>query len=194
MFRTFTVVDHALPEPDLVRQRALAQTFGPREYEGHTYQGVATGVELPAADLIAEALRVPAGRVRPTLQFWRLGLAGDDTTTFIHADTIASPYAVLLYLSEPKAPHAGTAFWRHRRLDTDALAPDLPPAEYERINREGHDESAWQMVGLIGQRYNRLAIYPSFLFHSRYPRSAWGGSPETGRLVWVTFFDLKEGA
>lgn len=192
MFRTFTVVDNCLPDPDAVRAAAVRQEFRAREYEGHTYRGVATELELPAADLISEALRVPRETVRPTVQFWRLGLAGDDTTTYIHADTIASPYAVILYLSEPKAPHAGTAFWRNRRLDTDALDPGMEAAEYEEINREGHDPDAWQMVGLIGQRYNRLAIYPSFLFHSRYPREAWGDGPETGRLVWVTFFDLAE--
>lgn len=193
MFRTWTVVDNVLPDPDAVRGGAVRQSFGPREYEGETYQGVATQLELPAADLIGAALRLPAAQVQPTLQFWRLGLARDDTTTYIHADLIASPYAVLLYLSEPRAPLAGTAFWRNKRLDTDALSPHLDPAEYDLINAEGHDEDAWEMTGLIGQRYNRLAIYPSFLFHSRYPRRAWGHDAETGRLVWVSFFDLAAG-
>lgn len=194
MFRTITVVDHVLPDPGAVREAAVRQSFGPREYEGHTYEGVATDLELPAAEIIAEALHVPRETVRPTIQFWRLGLAGDDTTTYIHADAIASPWAAILYLSGPGKPHAGTAFWRNKRLGTDALDPSgLPKEEYDRINREGHDQGAWEMVGLIGQQFNRLALYPSFLFHSRYPREAWGDGPETGRLVWVTFYDLAEG-
>lgn len=192
MLRTITVVDNLLPDPHAVREAALLQEFGPREYAGHVYQGIATGFDLPAAMLVARALGVPQESIRPAVQFWRLGLDGDDTTTFIHADGIAAAWAVVLYLSEPGAPLAGTAFWRNRRLGTDALAPDLPAEEYDRINAEGHDEGAWEMTSLIGQRMGRMVIYPTCLFHSRHPRRAWGTTAAEGRLVWVTFFDLVE--
>lgn len=185
MFRTVTVVDNALRDPHGVRLSALRQEFGPREYKGHVYEGIATAFALPADQLLSAAT---GRRVRTELQFWRLGLDADDTTTFIHADNVAAEWAAILYLSEPGAPMAGTAFWDHQEFG-EALSPELSPEQYERINAAGHDESQWTMCGLIGQRFNRLAVYPTFLFHSRYPRRAWGDSPETGRLTWISFFN-----
>ncbi len=58
----------------------------------------------------------------------------------------------------------------------------------ERIRLEGEQQSCWQMAGFTEAKFNRLIFYPSTAFHSRYPRHAFGTTPEDGRLVLVAFF------
>lgn len=188
------VVDDFFLEPEAVRRAALAQSFATREYEGVPYQGIGTDFKPDADPLVVARLRRAFGfPVRPELSFWRLGLAGDSTTTWIHFDSGCAPWAALVYLSpEPEGQEAGTAFWRHRELGWDEAPRSLTGdvrALAECLDRDGMDAAAWWRTDFVALKMNRLIIYPSRRFHSRYPQDAWGADAETGRLVWVCFFD-----
>lgn len=61
---------------------------------------------------------------------------------------------------------------------------------YASLNEDGLHEDRWALNGLVGMKFNRLLVYPTCLFHSRYPRqlTGFGDTPATGRLIWGCFF------
>lgn len=179
------VVDDFTPHVEQVRGYAEKLGFGPVEYQGHTFNGIGRGA-LHVAPRLQEILGFP---VNIDLQFFRLGLSGDEQPTFIHCDNVGSDYACVFGLTRPEHCQGGTAFWRHRRTGLTGLYPweDAPDIRAE-VHADTHDESAWEMQHLAELRWNRAVIYPSAIFHSRYPQNAFGSSIEDGRLVWCAFF------
>ena len=63
--------------------------------------------------------------------------------------------------------------------------------EVDRLNAEAHSEATWNRVGLARQQFNRLITYPCRLFHSRFPQRSAGRDLQTGRLIWVAFYNSK---
>lgn len=171
---------------------AMARTlkYGPQEHGGHVYKGIGLGY---TPELFYETLSQRLGRqIVPAMEYFRLGTKEDTSTTYIHVDSGCGRHAAVWYLSEPPAGVvAGTAFWRHRETGKDFVTTeDRQDVELlAKLNADGQDESKWIMSGLCGQKFNRLVIYPTDVFHSRYPQDAWGTGPEDGRIVFTTFFD-----
>lgn len=187
---TQTVVDDFYPAPQALALVAKSLSYDTQEYEGHTYHGVGLGFQPEGmSELLA---KVVGGRVDIKLQYFRLGTATEQPTSYIHPDSSIAAFAAVLYLSE--APHglqAGTAFWRHRKLGIDGMeGNDLTQPEVDEIVKDGEDESKWLMTSLIGQKFNRLSLYTGQQFHSRYPRDAWGNDKSDGRLTYCCFFNV----
>lgn len=189
-------VDGFHPAPDAVTRIAKSLSYEVKEHDGHKYSGIGTGYQLEsAASLLGSILGIVS--VNIDMEYFRLGIVGESVTSFIHADSGISNFAAVLYLSEsPKDVTAGTAFWKHKELGIETV-PDLKWIEdhgmtvdslVKKLQDDGNDESKWQMTGLVGQKYNRIAVYPSKIFHSRYPKEAWGKDVNDGRIVWTGFF------
>lgn len=197
---TTLLIDNFYSCPLALQRVAKSLAYGDKEYEGHTYKGVGLGFE---PENIWEYISIYLNRtVTPSgVSMFRLGTAVEQPTTYIHADGGIATTAAVLYLSEaPEAIIAGTAFWKHKETGLT----DWPTEEWcranvgdslsainefgEKLNSDGADESKWQMTDLAGQRFNRISIYPSKRFHSRYPKDAWGSTPEDGRVTWCAFF------
>lgn len=195
------VIDDFHPTPVAISKVAQGLNYGPQEWKGHTYNGIGLGYSPEGAyGYLGAIFGCP---VKPKLEYFRLGTKSEPTTTYIHADSICAKYAAVWYLSEaPKDVIAGTAFWRHKESGLTALPTREALAEklggddkvdpfVAGLNTDGNDESKWDLVGLVGQKFNRIAIYPTNLFHSRYPKDAWGEGVADGRIVWTTFFDTE---
>lgn len=189
------IVDGFLPNFPKIRAAATTQSFGTVEYEGYPYDGVGLGLPIEQSPLVLERLsRVVGFPVRVSMAFWRLGLANDRVTSWIHADSSCDRFAGVYYACEPpELGEFGTAMWHHRELGMDRLPLDLkdPEALSTRLVADSHNDKAWRLVDLAGLRPNRLVVYPTRRFHSRYPREAWGDSASTGRLIWTCFFDRE---
>lgn len=159
-------------------------------FEGHKYRGIGLGY---SPELFYQELGAVLGRkVEPNLEYFRLGTKEDSATTYIHADSGCAKHAAVWYLTEaPEGVVAGTAFWKHIATGKDRLTEeDRHDAELlARLDADGADESKWQMVGLVGQKFNRLTVYPTNFFHSRYPQDAWGNGVKDGRIVFTSFFN-----
>jgi len=179
---------HPVAKPIAAFAKGLA--YGPQEWQGHTYKGLGIGY---SPELFYEQLGLVLGRsITPALEFFRLGTKEDAPTTYIHADNACAKNAAVWYLSEaPDGVMAGTAFWKHKETGKYELtAKDREDDDLcKRLDADGADESKWEMVGIAGQRFNRLVVYPSNLFHSRYPKDAWGSCPSDGRITFATFFN-----
>src|SRR3546814_134791 len=56
----------------------------------------------------------------------------------------------------------------------------------EVINRDGTDDSKWEMTMRVPMRFNRLVLLRPWLWHTAGP--AFGDRMENGRLVYLMFF------
>lgn len=184
------VIDNFHPVAKPIALMARSLKYGPQEWEGHIYKGIGLGY---SPELFWDTLSIHLGRqVVPKMEFFRLGTKEEAPTTYIHADNACAKYAVVWYLSEaPDCMVAGTAFWKHRASDKHELSEsDRADADFiKALDADGADESKWVMTGLCGQRFNRLVTYPANVFHSRYPKDAWGETAADGRIVYTAFYD-----
>jgi hypothetical protein len=187
---TLTVVDDVLPRDYFLAWRDMARRLDfqtvqhPRD--GHEYRNVGL---LPSgwsmAETLAQAMGV--GSIQMVLEFLRLGEPHDGAGN-IHCDDGDGAWASVYYLNtneELKAFPSGTAFWEHRWLGKDFLPPGIEPDVVALVNADRMNEAAWEPLYQIPAKENRLIIYPTHLFHSRWPLE-----PAAGRLVHVGFFNV----
>lgn len=179
---------HPVAKPIAAVARGL--NYGPQEWKAHAYNGIGLGY---SPEMFYDFLSAPFGRkITPLMEYFRLGTAKEEPTTYIHVDSGCGKYAAVWYLSDaPADTVAGTAFWRHKETGLYGL-PDAERENagfLEKLNADGADESKWTMAGLVGQKFNRCVVYPTSLFHSRYPKEAWGNDTTDGRIVFTCFFD-----
>lgn len=185
---TVTVLDSFSGRAEEARRRALENGFEPVSHHGVTYQGIS----LVSAGVERDLERAVGCPVSIDMEFFRAGLDGVKQPTWIHMDAICSDFACVWYLTPNELCRGGTAFWRHRETGLEGIEQsELTPEFADQINRETHDESKWDLTGMVEMRFNRAAIYPTSRFHSQYPREGFGQSPANGRLVWCSFFSRK---
>lgn len=204
MSPSLTVIDDFFPTPDEIRKFALEHDFdGGVEMHGHTYPGtVKPKLSFFQTYLVALLQNVIGRQIDMAGCAFVCGKEGQFTEQWIHADPMGKTHAAVVYLFDDHHEH-GTAFWRHReadetfqnqnfydRLGVDIKEPEQCEALVARLLKEGESEDAWQMAGFTEAKFNRLIFYPSTMFHSRYPRHAFGTGPADGRLVLVAFFDI----
>lgn len=192
------VVDDFLPPSlfEAVQQFARNASYGTVDYQGHQFAGVARDTDFGLQEMLQQLTGEP---LLPVLSYFRLGLAEEpqEARNAIHADTsVDAEFATVLYLCDPGQEHGGTAFWRHNWLQRDAVPAEVTPALVEKLNRDGLDWGGdrWTFGTVVAERSNRLLVYPTRYFHSRWPQQGRGAAPEDGRLVHVGFFNIEEGA
>lgn len=181
------IVDGFLPDAEAVREAALrAQFVDWPGYDGEVYKRVCL-TEVPG---IREGLERIHGPVEILGMGYRLNFGGELPNAAIHSDMGWGTHALVLYLSEGEG---GTAFWRHKATGAHRIEPgDM--ALFEAVRHDWDDESKWERIGLCEMAFNRAVVYESALFHSRYPFAAFGNDPESGRLIAVCFYNVKDDA
>jgi hypothetical protein len=179
------VIDDFHPMPDQLRQHALHQTYTDwLGHDGQVYKRICR-MEIPGIHYILESL---LGPIEMLGMAYRLNFDEEIPNSTIHSDLGWGTHALVLYLSEGAS---GTAFWQHKLTATDRIDQG-DTWLFEQINKDWNNEDAWEQTKFIPMQFNRALIYESALFHSRYPFRAFGNSPETGRLIVVAFFNLKD--
>lgn len=198
MRTTTLVVDDFYPAPEAVRRAAVHLKYTDKEYLGYRYTGMATEW---SPELIEGYIGAAIGEpIDLKISYFRLGTKEEQPTTHIHADGDCATHACVWYLSEPPAGTiAGTGFYRHKEMGIDRM-PSVEwlqakgydiPTFINTLNTDGNDDSKWDMIGLLPQKFNRLVVYETAMFHARFPRDAWGNDANDGRLIWVGFFNKQ---
>lgn len=198
MLHTLSQFDDFAPDAFDVRKAVIEGGFktetGP---DGLEYTGIST-YEVPHwHELIAKAL---GHAITPRLSVFRINYAGEKPHSWIHSDDICASHASVLYLNPPHQCRGGTAFWRHTGLNIDRMptVENLVSAGMgvewflDMMKREWMDLTYWEQGNFSAMRWNRFVTYPTSVFHSRYPFESFGSTPEDGRLVWASFFDIGE--
>lgn len=176
----FATVDGVFADPRAVRAAALALPYSPgtRYYPGRI-------ARFPEGDPSLEAfIRKVAGlvtrdylpRLPPLPGGARLSAPRAIETDFAVTETPpdqlnegqrqphtdAVPVFGLVYLNEE--PRGGTLFFKPR----DAVQADVEASGYP-----SRDHHRFEVCGHIEGRFNRLAIYPGFIFHSGEIDGGW---------------------
>lgn len=179
------VVDDFLPNFDRVRNHAILSEFydwwGP---DGELYKRI-TLLHVPGLlDTLTEML----GGIRILASGYRLNYEGEEPNQSIHSDIGFGTHAIVIYLNDGES---GTAFWQHNA--TEAVEINFGQAElFEAIKEDFENPSAWTQRLVVPAKRNRAVIYKSNLFHSRFPFTAFGSTPEDGRLIAIAFFNFIE--
>jgi hypothetical protein len=198
MRTTTLIVDDFYPAPEAVRRAAMHLNYGTKEFLGHKYTGMSTEWLPELIDgYVGAAIGCP---IDLRIQYFRLGTKEEKPTTHIHADGDCATHACVWYLSEPPAGTvAGTGLYRHKKLGIDRMVTKewMDAKGYDEqtfvdnLNADGNDDSKWDMIGLLPQKFNRLVVYETAMFHARFPRDEWGNDASDGRLIWVGFFNKR---
>ena len=120
-----------------------------------------------------------------------------DTPIVYHADV--QSYAAVVYLT-PNAPYeAGTSLFASKKIK----GYRRPAQEQDGLTKEeansindlifgGNllDKTAWELVDVIGNVYNRLAIWDSHLLHAA--SCYFGTELKNSRLFHMYFFDIEK--
>jgi len=189
MKRSLVILDDFHPDPLAVRHKALVSDFQTVRFGGTDFHGVAAAAGAVDHALIEQAVGFPA---KVNLEFFRIGLSGAPMTSYIHCDQNCGEFATVLYLNLPDQFHGGTSFWRHLRTGCEALPANANDEERRIFAADGLQEAAWKLELFVPMHWNRLLVYPTRVFHSRYPNNVLADDKQEARLVHVSFFDRKE--
>lgn len=211
MKQTLIIVDDFYTDPHAIRETALSFSYEAKA--GHTYPGE-NSVEALSSDAQLAAFQKILG---PNITFseealagqFRISKASDSFDQDIHVDPHNDPnkmiWAAVVYLNTPEqcrredgSTRDGTLLWRHKELNvervprTQAEGEALGLKDYDAVRQkflyeDGHDRDKWELMHRIPMRFNRVAFFRPYHWHSHGEN--FGSTREDARLVQIFFFD-----
>ena len=191
------IVDDFLDNARMLRDAALRLTYPPQEGMFPGRNSVERinidGLTQQVSRLVGEPLdAMPPPQAHGKS---RITLATDKGKAKVHVD--AAHWSGILYLSRPQDCRGGTEFFRHLETNTDrapysdaeavAMGFDSGKAMTDDIlERDGRDDSKWEMTHRVPMRFNRLVLLRPWLWHTAGEN--FGDTLENGRLVYLMFF------
>lgn len=191
------IVDDFLDNAPALREAALRLTYPPQEgmfpgrnsVERINIEGMAEQVSRLVGEPL-DAMPPPQSHGKS-----RITLAADRGKAKVHVD--AAHWSGILYLSRPQDCRGGTEFFRHLATNTDRAAYNDDEARalgfesakgmtHEILDRDGTDDSKWEMTQRVPMRFNRLVLLRPWLWHTAGEN--FGETLENGRLVYLMFF------
>ncbi len=222
--RRVVIIDDFLAQADadaLVQQAATMAPFP--EIETNYYPGLRRmilpedGMAYAYVDLACEAL-APIVREIYGVERFRVTEASFSLATLAARDTRlaqrvphydsfdANDFAVLHYLN--RSEMGGTAFYRHRRSGFETLDATRAESFQSQLDQDmamfgppepayiNETTQAWEKIGEVPWRFNRLLIYQGSLFHSGLIPDDFAFSPDPrhGRLTANIFLHAMKTA
>lgn len=188
------VKDNFFSDADALRADVLARGFSKvrNPADGLDYTGIQVRDPKEFQNDISELMGF---EVHVGVNVARINFAGEIPENSIHADNAHAEFASVGYLC-PSGMNTGTAFWSDKLTGWEEMPTKSYLAENDldeatvvaRLRSQTNDASKWVNSGFIAARPGRFIVYPTKRFHSRYPFSAFGTTPETARIVLVSFF------
>lgn len=175
------VIDNFYEDPTHIRSEALKMDFSVKG----NYPGTRT--QPFASNDIKERFEGIVGR---KITYWPEQYNGSYQYTtvsqksWIHRDK--TDYSVVVYLTPDAPVNGGTVLYRHilsglERTSTDQQEVDL--------NNDGNNESLWEVVDRIGNKFNRAIIFQGYISHKS--DTYFGEDLYTGRLFQTFFFNVE---
>ncbi len=204
MYQSLIVIDDFYPDPEEVRRTALGCAYpevsGARTFPGRNSRQkfAPQGMDLAVSQVLGARV---AGDPNPdtTHGKFRITLAADASRYLVHADPTLLDWVGVIYLNSPAQCRGGTAFFRHKGLNSDRtpmsqeeLAAYGPSSVAELLRQDGNDPDKWQHLMTLPMRFNRLILYRPWLWHSA--GEAFGTSLEDGRLIQLVAFQTQPAA
>ena len=176
------IVDDFYSNPNSVREFALQQEF---KVQGN-FPGLRTASFLNES--IKESIQTIVWNAGGEVTEWnaRDGLSGSfelataANRSWIHTDHY-NTWAGVCYMTPDAPVSGGTGLFMYKNTGA-RMAHELE-------SYESQDMTKWEMVDRIGNRYNRLVLYRSDLFHTSL--DYFGHDLQTGRLFQLFFFTTQ---
>lgn len=198
MHLSYTIIDDFFPDPDRVREAALALDY-PVPEKMEFYPGRNSTEALKFDGLDERISQIVGRRVikhpETTSGATRIALEGDTSEVNVHVDR--SDWSAIIYLSLDEHARGGTDFFRHKRTGMDrapVFPEDLQQLGYTSPMQMWDDvfwpdtnrPEAWEKTFTIPMRFNRMALFRSYLWHNATP--GFGTDLNNGRLILTYFF------
>ena len=197
MYRSLVIIDEIYDAPHEVRRAALGFDYPEitqtRKFPGRNSRERVAPPELDrvVSDAVGEPVVAAIERGSSHGAF-RVTLAGETGRYQVHVDPSGLAWVGVVYLSLPEHCQGGTAFFRHKGLDSDRVprgdklaAHGVPDVE-SLLQRDSNDPDKWQHLMTVPMRFNRMILYRPWLWHSA--TDGFGQSPEDSRLIQVLAF------
>jgi hypothetical protein len=182
--RPLRVVDDFYDDPVFVRASALTASYSeapPLNADQPQLGGAARRCAVPA-EIEQEArgkLEALLGiQIHTNVFQFRYTLAETVKRAVCHVDK--AEFTAVMYLTLPEHCRGGTSFFRHRPSDRFGA-----PVE-ERLDFANPE--SWDEIYRVEMKFNRMVVYPGWLFHSPTP-PFFGGSIEDARLSQTMFIN-----
>lgn len=188
------ITDDFYQNPDEVREYALSQEFSVRgNYPGQRtspvfYDGLKNSIQYIIQQAGGKITQFEEFDYNTAFQYTTI-----EDKSWIHADQ-TTKWAGVCYLT-PDAPiTAGTALYKHKETGLYKAATN-PDGSYNKelmdkiYEKDCNDVSKWEMVDIVGNKYNRLVLYRGDLFHSSL--DYFGTNKYDGRLFQTFFFNTE---
>ncbi len=202
MYQSLIVIDDFYPNPLEVRQAALGFEYpevpGPRTFPGRNSRQkyLPQGLEQAVSHILGGPV-VGDASPESTHGRFRITLAGEPSRYLVHADPTVLDWVGVAYLNLPDQCRDGTAFFRHKGLNSDRtpmtqneLAAYGPSSVGELLKQDGNDPDKWQHLMTVPMRFNRLIVYRPWVWHSA--GESFGSSLEDGRLIQLVAFQSRQ--
>jgi hypothetical protein len=189
--RDVIIVDNFYTNPDEVRSFALEQDFNiDGNYPGHRTKSFLNEPIVKYIEEITGFEMEPLEDPGYTGAF-QVTFASD--RTWIHADSW-NEWAGVCYLTPDAPVTGGTGLFKHKATGLTS-APRLPNGEVNEslmaiVESEAQDYTKWELVDVIGNKYNRCVFYKGDMFHASL--DYFGKTKEDGRLFQTFFFNSKK--
>jgi len=179
---SFVVIDNFYDNPMEIRENALKMTYSVKG----NYPGART--ESTATDADRKRFETIIGRA---ITYWPTQYNGSfqyttkDNKSWIHRDP--TNFSVVVYLTPDPPVNGGTVLYRHRETKLERVVEKS--AEDVRLNNDGNDESLWEVVDRVGNKFNRAIIFQGGLSHKS--DFYFGDDISNGRLFQTFFFNVE---
>jgi len=189
-------VDDFYSNPDEVRNYALSLEFN---HNKQYHKGKRTEVQTffdGTKEFLEDALKkkITSWDNQPHNGVFQYCVAEDQLV--YHTDS--QTYAAVVFLTPDAPAAAGTSFFKHKgnglkrkptEEDCIKLGKSVDELMWDMFKGNFYDKTPWETVDVIGNVYNRMAIWDAKLVHaaSQY----FGDTKKSGRLFHMFFFDAE---
>lgn len=175
------ITDNFYSNPDGVRSWILQQEFKHYKYPGlRTKSFLTEDTKLTIQNLLMNAGGLVTNWNQEDGLTGSFELATSTDRSWIHTDHY-NTWAGVLYLT-PDAPlSSGTGIYQYKKTGA-TIASQLE-------SYESQDMTKWELCDVIANRYNRLVLYRSEMFHTSL--DYFGHDLQTGRLFQLFFITTQ---
>jgi hypothetical protein len=202
-YNKITILDDFYTDPDAVRNMALTMDLEEKSsgnYGGRmTNDAFITQEHLDAFSEIIGKTVVPATCFTGKFRFITEN-PEDNHKQLIHFDP-SCDFAGVWYGSKDYPENIdGTSFWKHNRTGIESIPLTQEGIEQYGWNNvddlktfletDGIDYSLWTNTITVPYKYNRLIMFPAWLFHA--PGTSFGTTIETSRMISTFFLKISQ--
>ena len=97
-------------------------------------------------------------------------------------------FSAIIYLTPDPPADGGTLVYRHKELGIEKDSEAEGKDQIKQMNDDSSDESKWEVMDVVANKYNRLIIFTGRRSHKS--NKYFGSTKESARLFQTFFFNV----